>query len=85
MAQTSDRISGIAARMGRLTPAAVRATAENPAALNAFVQDARSMAASLLRQDEVRGLRKVLLKLAMAGVPPREASAARPTPPTGAR
>ncbi len=71
MAQTSDRVSGIAARMGRLTPAAVRAIADDPERLDAFARDVRSMAASLLRQDEVRGLRKAMLRLAMAGVPPR--------------
>lgn len=71
MAETSDRVSSIAGRMAKLSPATVRITAADPAQLNAFVKDVRTMAASLLRQDETRGLRRMLLKVAMAGVPPK--------------
>lgn len=57
--------------MATLSPATVRQLAADPGQLNAFVKNVRVMAASLLRQDEVRGLRRVLLTLAMRGVPPK--------------
>lgn len=60
--QTSDRVSSIAARYVRLTADQVRRA--DPEAL-AF--EVRSMAASLLRQDETKGLRGIVRKLFTKG------------------
>lgn len=54
MAQTSDKVSSIAARYVNITTAEL---AKMDAAQ--LRNDVRSMAASLLRQDEVKGLRKL--------------------------
>lgn len=62
MAQTSDHISSLAARYVGMSNTALKAKIEN-GGLNEVGGDIRSMAASLLRQDEVKGLRKVLRKL----------------------
>lgn len=63
MAQTSDRISSLAARYAGMSNTKFRQLAENPEDLNALAYDVRSMAASLLRQDEVKGLRKLIRKV----------------------
>ena len=56
--QTSDRVSSLAGRYAGISGNTVRQM--NPDALAA---DIRSMAASLLRQDEVKGLRGVVRRL----------------------
>ena len=58
MAQSSNRVSSIAARMAHISPETVRDAAGDIAGLNALVKDIRSLAASVLRQDEVRGERQ---------------------------
>jgi hypothetical protein len=55
-AQTSDRISAIAARRVKLMPADLLTA--TPAECEAIAADVRSMAASLLRQDETKGPRQ---------------------------
>jgi hypothetical protein len=55
-AQTSDRISAIAARRVKLMPADLALA--TPVEREAIAADVRSMAASLLRQDETKGLRQ---------------------------
>jgi hypothetical protein len=63
MARTSDRVSTIAARYANLTPARLLAATAKDSSLEATAEDIRSMAASLLRQDEQRGLRKLVRKV----------------------
>lgn len=63
MAQTSDHISSIAARYVGLSNTALKAKVASRDGLNEVAHDIRSMAASLLRQDEVRGLRGFVRKL----------------------
>jgi hypothetical protein len=58
MAETSDRMSSIAARYNNITAARVIALTENDRSLEVFVRDIRSMSASLRRQDETKGLRE---------------------------
>ena len=55
MAQTSDRVSSIAARYANLTANDLRSL--DAVQQREMAADIRSMAASLLRQDEVKGLR----------------------------
>ena len=59
--QTSDRMSSIAARRLKITGLDIRMVASIEEA-NELAADVRSMAASLLRQDEVKGLRGLLRK-----------------------
>jgi hypothetical protein len=59
-AKTSDRVSSIAARYANLTPARLLAATAKDSTLEAAVDDIKSMAASLMRQDEVRGVRRLL-------------------------
>lgn len=63
MAQTSDQISSLAARYVGMSNTALKAKTESRDGLNEVAHDIRSMAASLLRQDEVRGLRGFVRKL----------------------
>lgn len=60
MARTSDRVSSIAAsilNMDELTAADEPVTVER---YNVLLADAKTVAASAMRQDEVKGLRKAL-------------------------
>lgn len=57
MAQTSDKVSSIAARYTNVTAADIEIMSATQHA--ELAKDIRSMAASLLRQDEVKGLRKL--------------------------
>lgn len=59
-AKTSDRMSRIAARYMDLTPARLIALTAKPSTTEIAVEEIRSMAASLLRQDEVKGVRRLL-------------------------
>lgn len=63
MAQTSDRVSSLAARYAGMSNTKFKDLASSPDGLNELAHDVRSMAASLLRQDEVRGLRKLIRKV----------------------
>lgn len=63
MAQTSDKISSLAARYVGMSNTRFRQLADNPESLNELAYDVRSMAASLLRQDEVKGLRGLVRKV----------------------
>lgn len=63
MAQTSDKTSSIAARYVKLDPDTLLALTATPASRVSTASDIRSMAASLLRQDEVRGIRKFIRKV----------------------
>lgn len=63
MAQTSDRISSLAARYAGMSNTRFKQLAENPESLNELAYDVRSMAASLLRQDELKGLRGFVRKV----------------------
>jgi hypothetical protein len=58
-ARTSDHVSSIAARYVNLTPARLLAATAKDSTLEAACEDIKSMAASLMRQDEVKGLRKL--------------------------
>ena len=58
MAQTSDKVSSIAARYRGITGAQVRGIVERGGD-EELAKDIRSMANSLARQDEVKGLRKI--------------------------
>lgn len=63
MAQTSDRVSSLAARYVGISNTALRDKIEGRDGLNEVAHDIRTMAASLLRQDEVKGLRKLIRKV----------------------
>ena len=63
MAQTSDKISSIAARYIGLSNADLGRKVETREGRNEVAHDMRAMAASLLRQDEVKGLRKFISKV----------------------
>lgn len=57
MAQTSDRISSMAARYRTMTGADVVEAGLDPRKADQLAKDIRSMAASLQRQDETPGKR----------------------------
>lgn len=59
-AQTSDRISSIAARYANLTQERLLALTATEELRRETADDIQSMAASLLRQDEVKGVRRLL-------------------------
>lgn len=63
MARTSDRVSSIAARYSNLSNTALRQKCETREGLNEVAHDIRSMAMSLLRQDEHKGLRGLIRKV----------------------
>lgn len=63
MAQTSDEISSLAAHYVGLSNTALKARLENRDDFNEVAHDIRAMAASLLRQDEVKGFRKLVRKV----------------------
>lgn len=62
-AQTSDKISSLAAKYIGMSNAQLGAKVETREGRNEVAHDMRSMAASLLRQDEVKGLRKLFSKV----------------------
>lgn len=62
MAQTSDHVSSLAARYVSMSNTTLKAKLQGDG-LNEVAHDIRSMAASLLRQDEHRGLRKLINKV----------------------
>lgn len=60
MARTSDKVSSLAARYAGITPDELLLLAASDKAREQTATHIRSMAASLLRQDEQKGLRKLL-------------------------
>lgn len=54
-AETSDRVSSIAARYTNLTPARLLAATARDSGLQKVVDDIKALAASALRQDETKG------------------------------
>ena len=61
MAQTSDKVSGIAARLMNFSVRELdRLTPDQRVK---FVNDVKTLAASALRQDETKGFRRVVNKL----------------------
>jgi hypothetical protein len=65
MAQTSDRVSSIAGGLAKITADQLLARTATNAAREELAFQIRSMAASLLRQDEVKGVRKLLQKVGL--------------------
>lgn len=63
MAQTSDRVSAIAARLAKIDETTLLALTATQASREATAADIRSLAASALRQDETRGLRGLIKKV----------------------
>lgn len=63
MPQTSDRVSSIAARYAKLTPETLLALTAKQSTCVHTAEEIRTMAASLLRQDEYRGLRGLIRKV----------------------
>lgn len=62
MAQTSDKISSIAGRYAGISNTALKERVATRDGMAEVAHDIRSMAASLLRQDEVKGLRGLIRK-----------------------
>jgi hypothetical protein len=63
MAQTSDRISSMAAKYVGMSNEQLGRKVETREGRNEVGHDIRAMAASLLRQDEVKGVRKFIAKV----------------------
>jgi hypothetical protein len=63
MAQTSDRVSSIAARYIGMSNTELKKKVEARDGLAEVAHDLRALAASALRQDEVRGIRKFVRKV----------------------
>jgi hypothetical protein len=61
MAQTTDRVSAIAARLSKITARTILRAAADPEKLEQLRADIRTVAASALRQDETRGPRRSLI------------------------
>lgn len=61
MSQTSDRVSALAARYAKLQPSSLADL--SPARAELIASEIRTMASSLLRQDETRGLRGLFKKV----------------------
>lgn len=66
MAETSDRVSSMAARYRTMTARHVVVAASTDAGAAKLAEDIRSMAASLARQDETKGLRGFIKRLVNA-------------------
>ena len=62
MSQTSDKVSSIAARLLKVTPAYLIARTAKDSSAEQLAEDIRAVAASALRQDEVKGIRKLIRK-----------------------
>lgn len=62
-AQTSDKVSSLAASYANITADRLLAATASASLREMTAADIRSMAASLLRQDEHRGLRKLWKKV----------------------
>lgn len=62
-AKTSDRVSSIAARYMNMTGPTLMALTAKSSTAEITADEIRSMAASLMRQDEVKGIRKIIRKI----------------------
>jgi hypothetical protein len=62
-AQTGEKVSAIASRLIRLDADTLLALTATPASRDKLAEDIRSMSASLLRQDEHKGVRGLIRKL----------------------
>lgn len=60
MAETSDKVSNLAARYAKITPDGLLSATASDELRSETAGHIRTMAASLLRQDETRGLRGFL-------------------------
>ena len=58
--ETSDKISSLAARYVNLTPERLIGLTAKDEGTRRVAADIRSMAASLIRQDETKGIRRIL-------------------------
>lgn len=67
MAQTSDVISSIAARYARLTDEQLFSITSDAVQRRQTAGEIRSMAASLLRQDQHKGLRGLIRRVKLLG------------------
>lgn len=65
MARTSDRVSRLASQYAKLTPESLKARCSTDFMREATAQDIRTLAASLLRQDEHKGLRGILKRIGL--------------------
>lgn len=65
MAQTSDKVSKIAARLLHLDGTTLLGMTATPSIREATAKDIRTLAASALRQDETKGLRGLLKKVGL--------------------
>lgn len=65
MAQTSDRVSSIAGRYANITADQLLGRTATSLCRETMAAELRSMAASLLRQDEVKGFRKLIKKIGL--------------------
>lgn len=63
MSETSDRVSSIAARYTTLTAARLIGLTATDRSAEQAAKDIRTLAASVLRQDETKGLRRFLKRL----------------------
>lgn len=66
-ARTSDKVSSIAAHYWDITPDQLLALTATEEARRETCRDIKSMAASLMRQDEQRGLRGLIRKVTGRG------------------
>jgi hypothetical protein len=63
MAQTSDRVSKIAGKYARLDSDLLLSLTATREIREATARDIRTLAASVLRQDETKGLRSLIRKV----------------------
>lgn len=63
-AKTSDRVSSIAARLNKVTAATLMALTAKQSTAEILADDIQALAASCLRQDEHKGLRGLIKKVA---------------------
>ena len=63
MARTSDRVSSIAAKWSKVSPDDLLALTATPAMRAVAASELRTMAMSLVRQDEHKGLRGLLKRI----------------------
>lgn len=64
-AHTSDRVASIAARYATMTGPRLMALSAKISTADNAAADIRAMAASLLRQDETKGLRGLLKRIGL--------------------
>lgn len=65
MAETSDRVSTLASRYSTITAHRLIVLTRKDSTAEQAASDIRTMAASLLRQDETKGFRGLLRKIGL--------------------